>query len=84
MNLVDSIIDISVPVIFFIAFIIALVFLLSPFLIIKYAIKRKFNWWIIILCFITSFGIYQAEVWAWWKYWEWAFEKIGEGLLHTF
>jgi endonuclease/exonuclease/phosphatase (EEP) superfamily protein YafD len=80
----DTIIDFLVPISFFLTFIIALFLILFPFLAVKFIFKRKFNWWIIILCLMVAFGIYQAEVWAWWKFWEWGLAKIGEGFLSTF
>jgi ABC-type amino acid transport system permease subunit len=75
--LLASIMFIGIPVL-------GILFLISPFLIVKFVLKRKFNWWIIILCLTVAFGIYQAEVWAWWKFWEWGLAKIGEGFLSTF
>ena len=75
--LLTSIMFIGIPVL-------GILFLISPFLIVKFVLKRRFNWWIIISCLVIVFGIYRAEVWAWWKFWEWGLAKIGEGFLSTF
>jgi len=60
--------------------ILGIIFLFSPFLFVKFILKKKLKWWVIILCLIASYFIFQLEIWAWWRFWEWGFEKIGEAI----
>ena len=62
------------------SFLLGFLFLFSPFLFVKFILKKKLKWWVIILCLIASYFIFQLEIWAWWRFWEWGFEKIGEAI----
>jgi len=64
--------------------ILGIIFLILPFLFVKFILKKKLNWWIIILCLIASYIIFQIEIWVWWKFWEYVLEKMGEAFLNTF
>jgi phosphoglycerol transferase MdoB-like AlkP superfamily enzyme len=65
-------------------FIVGILLLVSPFLVVRLILKKKFNWWIIIICLIISFCIFYLENIIKFKLIEYAFIKFSEGLLHTF